>query len=116
MALQIAPLHAILAEEVEVSDELNFSSPAYQEIESISIDSDELNFCPPSPEMKVFLLTMILIMNTQVSPLKQVQHQDWIRCFQPFFYGVSYDLSCWNRFFAKDIGYKHMKCLSKLHI
>ena len=51
-ALQIAPLHATLAEEVEVSDELNFSSPAYQEIESVSIDSDELNFCPPSPEIE----------------------------------------------------------------
>ena len=31
-ALQIAPLHATLAEEGEVSDELNFSPPAYQEI------------------------------------------------------------------------------------
>ena len=51
-ALQIAPLHATLVEEVEVSDELNFSSPAYQEIESVSIDSDELNFCPPSPEIE----------------------------------------------------------------
>ena len=51
-ALQIAPLHATLVKEVEVSDELNFSSPAYQEIESVSIDSDELNFCPPSPEIE----------------------------------------------------------------
>ena len=51
-ALQIAPLHATLVEEVEVSDELNFSSPAYQEIESVSIDSDELNFCPPPPEIE----------------------------------------------------------------
>ena len=51
-ALQIAPLHATLAEEAEVSDELNFSPPAYQEIESVSIDSDELNLCPPSPEIE----------------------------------------------------------------
>lgn len=39
-ALQNAPLHATLAEEAEVSDELNFSPPSYQEIESVSIHDD----------------------------------------------------------------------------
>ena len=38
-ALQIAPLHATLVEEVEVSDELNFCPPP-PEIESVSIDYD----------------------------------------------------------------------------
>ena len=51
-ALEIAPLHATLAEEAEVSDELNFSQPAYQEMENVSIDSVELNLCPPSPEIE----------------------------------------------------------------
>ena len=34
-ALQIAPLHATLSEEAEVSDELNFSPLAYQEIQCL---------------------------------------------------------------------------------
>ena len=38
-ALQIAPLHATLAEEAEVSDELNFCPPS-PEIKSVSIDCD----------------------------------------------------------------------------
>lgn len=74
-ALQIAPLHATLSEEAEVSDELNFSPLAYQKIKVSLLLLMSLITAHHPQKFKAFLLIMILIMNTHLCPIKQVQHQ-----------------------------------------